>query len=189
VVEQNRVYVHVDGEFSYDRWFKGLRAVRSFVTNGPLLRLLAGGQLPGHVFTARNQVDVELAGVLEGRDRIEELEIIRDGRVERRVPAAELAKTGSLGKLTFSSSGWFLVRAIADHPQTFRFASTGPWYVEIGKVKRRVSRASAEFFLGRTDERIMRAKVDNRVKREEVLEPQSRAREYWASLVEMANVD
>ena len=29
------------------------------------------------------------------------VEIIRDGRVERRVPAAELAKTGSLGKLPF----------------------------------------------------------------------------------------
>jgi hypothetical protein len=87
LVEKNRVYAHVDGEFSCDRWLEGLRAGRTFVTNGPLLRVLTGGQLPGHVFTAQNQVDVELAGVLEGRDRIEVLEIIRDGRVERRVPA------------------------------------------------------------------------------------------------------
>ena len=58
----------------------------------------------------QNQVEVELAGILEGRDRIEAVEIIRDRRAERRVPTAELAKTGSLGKLTFSSSGWFLVR-------------------------------------------------------------------------------
>jgi hypothetical protein len=165
-VERNRVYVHVDGEFSYDRWLEGLRAGRTFVTNGPLLRVLAAGELPGHVFTTQNQVDIKLSGVLESRDQIEELEIIRDGRVERRVPAAELAKTGSLGKLTFSSSGWFLVRAIADHPTTFRFASTGPWYVEIGNVKRRVSRASARFFLNWTDERMTRVKIDDRVKRE-----------------------
>jgi hypothetical protein len=185
----NRVYVRVDGEFNYDRWFQGLRAGRTFVTNGPLLRVMAEGLPPGHVFTAQDQVDVELAGVLEGRDRIEAVEIIRDGRVERRVPAQEFAKTGSLGKLTFSSSGWFLVRAIADHPRTFRFASTGPWYVEVGKVKRRVSRASAQFFLDWTDERIKRVKIDERVKRQEVLDPHRRAREYWASLVGMATAE
>jgi len=185
----NRVYVQVDGELSYERWFEGLRAGRTFVTNGPLLRVRAAGELPGHTFTAQHQVDVELAGVLEGRDRVEAIEIIRDGRVERRVPVAELAETGSLGKLTFRSSGWFLVRAIADHPQTFRFASTAPWYVEIGKVKRRVSRASAQLFLDWTDERIKRVKVGDNVKREEVLEPHRRAREYWAALVGMANAD
>ncbi len=185
----NRVYVRVDGEFNYERWFQGLRAGRSFVTNGPLLRVLAGGLSPGNVFTGADQVDVELNGVLEGRDRVDAVEIIRDGRVERRVPVAELAKTGSLGKLTFSSSGWFLVRAIADRPETFRFASTAPWYVEVGTVKRRVSRASAQFFLDWTDERIKRVKVDEPVKREEVLEPHRRAREYWASLVGTANAD
>jgi hypothetical protein len=188
-VGYNRAYVHIDGEFNYDRWFEGLLAGRTFVTNGPLLRVLAGGLPPGHVFTAQDKVDVELAGVLEGRDRIEAVEIIRDGRVERRVPAAELANTGSLGKLSFSSSGWFLVRAIADHPQTFRFASTAPWYVEVGTVKRRVSRASAQFFLDWTDERIKRVKVDEPLKREEVLEPHRLAREYWAALVQAANAD
>jgi hypothetical protein len=185
----NRVYVHIDGELSYERWFEGLRAGRTFVTNGPLLRVRAGGLLPGHVFTALDQVDVELTGVLQGRDRVEAVEIIRDGRVERRVPVAELGRTGSLGKLTFGSSGWFLVRAIADDPRTFRFASTGPWYVEVGKTKRRVSRASAQFFLDWTDERIKRVKVADNVQREEVLEPHRRAREYWVALVGMANAD
>jgi hypothetical protein len=185
----NRVYVNIAGEFNYDRWFQGLRAGRTFVTNGPLLRVLASGQPPGHVFMAQDQVDVELAGVLEGRDRIEALEIICNGRVERRVPAAELARTGSLGKLTFSSSGWFLVRAIADHPRTFRFASTAPWYVEVGTVKRRVSRASTRFFLDWTEERIKRVRLDERLKREEVLEPHRRAREYWALLAGVANAD
>jgi hypothetical protein len=185
----NRAYVKLDGEFNFNRWFQGLRAGQTFVTNGPLLRVQAAGMPPGHVFTAQSQVDVDLTGVLEGRDRVEVVEIIRDGHVERRVPAADLKRTGSLGKLTFSSSGWFLVRAIADNDQTFRFASTAPWYVEVGNVKRRVSRASAQFFLDWTDERIKRVKVDERAGREEVLEPHRRAREYWASLVGTANAD
>jgi len=188
-VGYNRVYVHLDGELSYERWFEGLRAGRTFVTNGPLLRVRAAGTDPGHVFTAPDQVEIELAGVLEGRDRVEAIEIIRDGKVERGVPVAEFARTGSLGKLTFTSSGWFLVRAIADNPQTFRFASTAPWYVEIGKTKRRVSRASARFFLDWTDERIVRVKVGDNAQREEVLEPHRRAREYWAALVRTANAD
>jgi hypothetical protein len=58
-----------------------------------------------------------------------------------------------------------------------------------GKVKSRVSRASALLFLDWTNERMTRVKIDDRVKREEVLEPHLRAQEYWASLVEMANAD
>jgi hypothetical protein len=188
-VGYNRAYVHLDGELSYEQWFEGLRAGRSFVTNGPLLRVRAAGKFPGYVFTSETPFDIELTGVLEGRDRIEQVEVIRDGRVVRKVPVGNLARTGALGKLTFESSGWFLVRAIADEPRTFRFASTAPWYVEVGKIKRRVSRASARFFLDWTDERIKRVKVDAPAQREEVLEPHRRAREYWADRVSMANAD
>jgi hypothetical protein len=188
-VGYNRVYVHLDGDLTYDKWFAGLRAGRTFVTNGPLLRVRAGEQLPGHVFTAPQQVDLELTGVLEGRDKVSQLEIIRDGRIERQVAAAEFAKSGSLGKLTFNTSGWFLVRAIAENPKTFRFGSTGPWYVEIGESMRRVSRKSAQFFLDWTDERMQRIKVNDPAQREEVLEPHRRAREFWADLVERANAE
>ena len=38
-VGYNRVYVHLDGPFAYEKWWEGLRAGRSFVTNGPLLRV------------------------------------------------------------------------------------------------------------------------------------------------------
>lgn len=188
-VGYNRVYVHLDGELNYDRWFEELRAGRSFVTNGPLLRLRAGGQYPGHVFTAPKEIEIELTGILEGRDRVESLEIIRDGRVERKVAAADFAKTGTLGKLTFTSSGWFLVRAVARNPDTFRFASTAPWYVEVGEVKRRVSRSSAKFFRDWTEERIERVKVADPLKKADVLEPHRRARDYWGTLVEKANAE
>jgi hypothetical protein len=188
-VGYNRVYVHLGSELDHNRWFDGLRAGRSFVTNGPLLRLQANGHLPGHVFNVGRKVDIELTGRLDGRDQIEAIEIIRNGQVERRIPAAQFAKTGSLGVLHFDHSGWFLVRAIADHPRTFRFASTAPWYVELGTPERRISRASAHFFLDWIDERTQNLKLDDAAKREEVLATYRTARDFWASLVERANAD
>ena len=91
--------------------------------------------------------------------------------------------------MAFKSSGWFLVRAIADHPQTFRFASTAPWYVEVGDSRRRVSRGSARFFLEWTEERMKRVKVDDPDRREEVLEPHRAAHQFWTDLVESANAE
>ena len=51
-VGYNRAYVYVGRDMTYDRWCQGLKAGRSFVTNGPLLLVRANEQLPGHVFTA-----------------------------------------------------------------------------------------------------------------------------------------
>ena len=33
----NRVYVHLDGSFDYQQWWKSLKAGQVVVTNGPLL--------------------------------------------------------------------------------------------------------------------------------------------------------
>jgi hypothetical protein len=101
----------------------------------------------------------------------------------------EFEKTGSLGTLSFDSSGWFLVRAIGDHPRTFRFASTAPWYVEVGETPRRISRSSARFFVDWMDDRTRNLKLDDPAKREEVLATHRSARSFWASLVERANAD
>jgi hypothetical protein len=148
-VGYDRVYVHLDGELTYANWWDGLKAGRVFVSNGPLLRCRADGQWPGHVFKAAQEetLSVHLDAKLDSRDPISALEIIQNGRVVRTVPFSDWMKAGSLGTVTFQESGWLLVRAIADVPHTFRFASTGPFYVEVGPVARRVSRASAQFFL------------------------------------------
>ena len=136
-VGYDRVYVHVDGEMSYDKWWQGLKAGHSFVTNGPLLLVRANKQLPGHVFTAPEggKVVVHLDARLISLDRVPALEIVKNGCVEQRVSPDSLA-AGKLATITFDRSGWFLVRAVADFPYTFRFASTAPFYVEIGDAKR-----------------------------------------------------
>jgi hypothetical protein len=188
-VGYNRVYVHVGKELSWEEWWEGLKAGRSFVSNGPLLRIRAGGELPGHVFTAEEwkEIAIEIKGELTTRDPIRFIEIIKDGEVERRVPYDEFVKTGSLGSLKSKTSGWFLIRAIADNPKTFRFASTAPFYLEVGASKRRVSRASAQFFLDWVKERQDRVKLDDPMQRKEVLEPHLAAEKYWQAKVNEAN--
>src|SRR5262249_6530607 len=117
-VGYDRVYVHVGKDLPWEKWWEGLRAGRSFVTNGPLLRVRANGQLPGHIFTTAEgkELSIELKADLTTRDRIRFVEIIKDGRVEREVPFEDFTRTGTLGTLRFTASGWFLVRVIADNP-------------------------------------------------------------------------
>ncbi|HEV3261572.1 MAG TPA: CehA/McbA family metallohydrolase [Gemmataceae bacterium] len=190
-VGYNRVYVHVDGRLSYEKWWAALRAGQAFVTNGPLLRAQANGEFPGHVFTGRagTAIDLKVQVSVTSRDKIRFLELIWNGRVERRVPYQEVLRTGTLGSVRCKTSGWFLVRAIADNPKTFRFASTGPYYVEIGKVKRRVSKASARFFLDWVRERRRRIKLEDPAHREEVLRYHADAEKFWEETLAKANAD
>jgi len=185
-VGYNRAYVRIDGEPSYEKWMEGLRAGRSFITNGPLLRVQANGRHPGEVFTAEKELSIELEAKLEGRDPVEAFEIIRDGRIERKVPVKD-----GLGRLDFKRSGWFLVRCIAPNDKTFRFASTAPFYVEIGDSKRRISRSSAKFFVDWIDERMSRVpqKLKDEKQLDDVLDLHRKARAFYQGLVDRANAD
>ncbi|MHC4177444.1 MAG: CehA/McbA family metallohydrolase, partial [Planctomycetota bacterium] len=189
----NRVYVHVGKDFSYRKWWEGLRAGRSFVTNGPLLICKANGELPGHIFTAEEggEIKIDVKVSLRTRDKVPAIEIVKNGRVERGLPPERLPASGSLGTLTFNRSGWFLIRAITDNKRTFRFASTAPYYVEMGPTKRRISRRSAQFFLDWVDQRAKRVKLklDDPRKLREVLVYHERAREFWRDKVAGANAE
>ncbi len=189
-VGYNRVWVHCGPELTWAKWWEGLRAGRSFVSNGPLLRVKANGQWPGQVFPGRDGVEVELEAALDGNDTMPTIEIVKNGRVERTMRAGDLrVSAGKLGSLRFTESGWFLVRVIADNPKTFRFASTAPFYVEIGDTKRRVSRASAQFFLDWVRERMPRVKLTDAAQLEEVLAYHRDAEKFWQEKAAHANSD
>jgi hypothetical protein len=186
----NRMYVHLEGELSYSKWWDALRAGRVFVTNGPLLRVRADERFPGHVFTSDGEaLEISVEAALTTRDAIPALEIIKNGQVERRVPYEEWARTGTLGRIRFESSGWFLVRAIAANPETFRFASTGPYYVEIGPARRRISKTSAQFFRDWVRERSRRLELSDAGRRAEVLQDHASAERYWEDVLARANAE
>jgi hypothetical protein len=172
-VGYNRVYVHVDGEFTYPKWKQGLKAGRSFVSNGPLLRVRANGQWPGVVLRTNGSLTVRLEGQLDSLDPIAAVELVQNGKVQ----PVKLPATFTLGE-----SGWFLVRAIADVPNTFRFASTAPWYVELDGKPAPPRADSVQYFITWCRERISTLQdltALSEAQKKQVLEPWKDAEKFW----------
>jgi hypothetical protein len=192
-VGYNRVYVHVGPKLDYEAWWAGLKAGRSFVTNGPLLLCTANGQLPGHVFRAEagQPLHLELEIALTTLDPVRRIEIIQNGTVVQTLELAEGLRHRRTARLTFKDSGWFLVRAVADNAQTFRFAASAPFHVEAGAKPRRISKRSAQFFLNWTNERIERLRQApmSEPERKELLETHAQAKWFWEDLVARATAE
>ncbi len=190
-VGYNRVYVHLEGGLTYEKWWRGLNEGRVFVSNGPLLRCRANGQFPGHVFKVPTGESVRLKFEvsLESREPVRALEIIQNGKVITQVTYADWRRAGALGTVTLGESGWCLVRAIGEDPHTFRFASTGPFYVEAGASPRRVSKTSAQFFLDWVKERKERIKLADPRRQEDVLAYHQQAERFWQEKLQQANAE
>jgi hypothetical protein len=191
-VGYNRVYVHCGDRLSYDEWWQNLRAGKVVVTNGPLIRdPRVNDELPGHVFTAARGQTVQLQATLNLslRDKVDYLEIVKNGESVLQVRLQDWAEAGGrLPLVEFEESGWMLIRAVTNHPRTYRFASTGPYYVEIGR-ERRVSKAAAQFFLDWVYERARSLNLPDEEKREAVLVYHRAARNFWQRLVDGANAE
>jgi hypothetical protein len=114
---------------------------------------------------------------------------VKNGQVEHTVRLDEYQKTGKLPKVRFDRSGWFLVRAVTDLPKTYRFAMTGPYYVEVG-YQRRISRAAVQFFLDWVYERARQIrKIEDPAERGAVLDTHRAARDFWQELLGKATVE
>ncbi len=186
-----RTYVNCPSPLSYDDWWQGLRDGKTVITNGPLLRPDVEGFPPGHVFElpAGQTKEIEIALTLSTRDKISYLQIIQDGAVAHDVRLDAFAKAGGkLPKLTFDKSGWFLVRAIADTPKTYRFAMTAPYYVQIGDQSR-ISKQSAQFFVDWMTERLQKLKLEDAAQQSAAEQTVKQATAVWQSLLEKANAE
>jgi hypothetical protein len=190
-VGYNRVYVHLDESFTYDAWFGGLSRGRCFVTNGPLLIVTADGEKPGAIINIESgesrKVRIEIE--LTSQDPIRQLALINNGKVVHTVDCSDELTQRHAFDFSADRPGWFLVRAMADVNHTFRFASTAPWYVEVRGAQQPISRASVQFFLDWTNERINRVKanVDDELQLEQVLTWHESARQFWAERLATAN--
>jgi hypothetical protein len=78
---------------------------------------------------------------------------------------------------------------IANNPKTFRFASTAPFYVDVGEGMRRVSKASARFFREWVRERVERIKLDYIRQRDDVLKYHTAAQRFWPGLEDHAKAE
>src|SRR5207249_4410256 len=69
IYDHNRVFVQVEGNFTYDSWIAGLRAGRTFISNGPLLELTVDGKQPGSSVQASERLRVKARAVLSMRSK------------------------------------------------------------------------------------------------------------------------
>ncbi|HZZ29507.1 MAG TPA: hypothetical protein VFE46_16025 [Pirellulales bacterium] len=184
-----------ESALAWDQWWNALHAGRAIITNGPLIRPNVEGQLPGYVFKADDGKTVELliALTLSTREKIRYLEVIKNGRSEIEANLDDFRSSGGkLPPLKFNASGWFLVRAITDNSQTYRYATTAPYYVEIG-YHPHISRASVQFFLDWTNKRsaeiVEALKADDSATAQDAIHCVQQAQEYWRAMLRKATED
>jgi TolB protein len=136
----NRVYVHVDGPLTHDRWLAGLRAGRSFATNGPLLALTIDGHGIGDsIRFGAGHHTVRIRGRLRSIVPVDHLELVSRGQVvwASSVGTHPLTSVDVDTTLAVDSSGWYTLRAWSDHAtmpvlDIYPFATTSPIYVKVG---------------------------------------------------------
>jgi hypothetical protein len=176
----NRLYAWVDKEqFSYENWLEAIRRGRVCVTNGPLMQPFANDRLPGQVFhlSSEGVLEVDMAMNLAVREKVNYMEVIRNGQLAQSIRLDEWAKTGHFPLLRIKEPGWFLVRVVTEAPNNYRFGMTAPWFVETADGKSLISRRSAQFFL------------DWLAEREKRFSAVPEATAFWRDILSRANAD
>lgn len=196
-VGYNRVYVHIDpasensNAITPETWWKGLQQGRVVVTNGPMLRPKFEGRAPGHIFKGipGETLEIETTAELATRDKIVYFEVIQNGKVASTVQLGKwLELGGKLPKMKFSESGWMTVRTLTDNPKTYRFAMSGPVYVDFDG-KPRISKRDSKFFLDWCKEARDRTKIKDAKQLSNTLAIYDKAIAFWEEKVASANAD
>jgi hypothetical protein len=188
----NRVYAWIDGEVTFEKWWEAVKLGRTFITNGPLLRVSVDGEHPGHVFHGDKgkSLDFQTALTLSTREKIDYLEIVKNGVVVHDVRLeAFKAAGGKLPEVNFDDSGWFLVRAVTNVDKTLRYATTSPFYVEYD-YKPRISKKAVQFFLDWTDEELAPLEKEAMTPEQTAVRDQWRAaKAFWQERLAKATVE
>lgn len=192
----DRVYVHFNGPLDYHKWIEGLRAGRSFVTNGPMLSLKVNGKGIGETIDLSGPGDVKVAAGARSQFPLEKLELIRNGKVIAEGRFVEGRLTGSLQTtVRMDTAGWLALRATGpSHPDAFnpapQYAHTSPVYVTIGG-KSAPSAEDAVYFLKWIDRLELffklRERVPNEQLRQHVEDQLEAARGVYSGMIGEAN--
>jgi len=166
----DRVYVKVNGPFSYDSWMKGLKAGRSFVSNGPVLRFTVDKKNLGDTVALPASAKVKVRAIGRSQFPLEKAEIIYNGKVIVPAPLAKDKLTAEFeGDILLDKSGWLALRVQGPGHSasalTSLYAITSPIYVEVGKAPTR-SRDDALFFLAWIDRLSLALRERNRIPNE-----------------------
>jgi hypothetical protein len=147
----DRVFVRVDGAFTTESWCAGVRAGRTFVTNGPMLSLDVGAHGIGDQIALEPGVTLRVNGVAKSAVPIDQIELIVNGDVVASAHAGDGGREARLSyDLRVNESCWVALRAAGvQHDLVLdpdgAFAHTSPVYITVaGAALRR--RDDAAYF-------------------------------------------
>jgi hypothetical protein len=116
----NRIYAHIDGPFTLEKWYAAVRSGQCFVTNGPILSFHASRR------GARVHVDVSA----QAREPIARVEIVANGKIIRTwTPAADATRFHAHAHLENRGYTWIAARCFLNTSYTVRLAHSSPVYL------------------------------------------------------------
>jgi hypothetical protein len=134
---------------AFKSWIEAIRAGRTFVTNGPLLRFTANDQDSGAILEIdKSGAPVHVRAVAHSQVPFESLEVLLNGQV-----VAATAKETLELDLPVTEAGWLAARCrgtrqVFDRPANQRlFAHISPIYLRIKDAPPRTSRAAIDKLL------------------------------------------
>jgi hypothetical protein len=146
-----RAYVKIDDPFTYEKWIAGLRAGRSFVTNGPMLDLSVEGKGIADTVHLAGAGEIQVKGVASSQFPLSRVELLYNGAI--------VAASGGMGdglptklekRIRIDGSGWLALRAsgpaVPEIQGEMVLAHTSPVYVLVAD-KPGGSAEDARYFL------------------------------------------
>jgi hypothetical protein len=179
----NRVYVKPPGDFSYDNWFRALKAGRSFATNGPMLTFTVDGKDAGERIRITRPRRLRVRAAAQSLNPLDRLEIVHKGQVVKSVSGRANLQIDF--EFNASQTGWLAARAFEKFDRTARFAHTSPVYIE-RPGDRGIVPAAADFFIRWIDHQIgyyrQPAAIEDPAHRAAMIDFFQRARAFYAAL-------
>ncbi len=136
-VGHQRVYVKLTAPLTYPGWIEGLRKGRSFVTNGPMIRLAVDGLGPGETLKLGQRKVLRIEARAISLRPFERLEIVVNGKTAASAPArAEGRRARVALDYPAGRSLWIAARCMGGSPEETSiwthplFAHTNPVYVD-----------------------------------------------------------
>jgi len=185
----NRVYVDVGADFSYEAWLDGLCSGRTFITNGPLLRLTVDGRAPATEPLDSRRATARVAVEWSGAQPIDRIEIVRDGEV-----VAGNANLGGASWGTFATdvavhgARWLAARCSGRARTSYGhalWAHTSPVYLNTRPAAAPARRAAAQFLAGIEEATTWirtKARFDDTAQRDRMLQLFAEGRDRFTAL-------
>jgi hypothetical protein len=135
IYDHNRVYVKCEGGFNYENWIAGIRAGRTFISNGPLLELKVNGREPGAKLDNLDPAKpLRIEAHAVSRLPFDRLEIVHDGEVVAESLAGGQRESRLEQEIGVTRGGWVAARVRSSaktHAGTKVFAHTSPVYLRV----------------------------------------------------------